>query len=214
MSNPSHSAPMATDALVIGAGPVGLFQVFQLGLQGIRCHVVDALPHVGGQCAELYADKPIYDIPGIKVCTGRELVARLEEQISPFQPSLHLGQHIAGLQATADGAWLVHSDHGTQWLAKTVFIAAGVGAFVPRSLPIEGLTAHLNQHVWFGSHALPDFGSQHVVVAGDSDTALQICLDAMPHARSVTLVHRRDAFHAQPDRLQAFEAARTRGQME
>lgn len=207
MSSSTHSAPIATDALVIGAGPVGLFQAFQLGLQGIDCHIVDALPHIGGQCVELYADKPIYDIPGIAVCTGRELVARLEQQIAPFKPTLHLSQQIESLQATPEGLWRVQSHLGTCWLAKTVFIAAGVGAFVPRSLPVEGLHAHLGQQVWFASQALPEFAQQHVVVAGDSDAALQTCLDAASHAASVTLVHRREQFHAQPERLQAFQAA-------
>ncbi len=96
------STRIETEALVIGAGPVGLFQVFQLGLQGIGCHVIDALPHVGGQCAELYADKPIYDIPGIPVCTGRELVVRLQQQIAPFKPSFHVSQQVLRLERQAD----------------------------------------------------------------------------------------------------------------
>ena len=205
--------PIETDALVIGAGPVGLFQAFQLGLQGIHCHVVDALPHVGGQCAELYADKPIYDIPGIPVCTGQELVERLQNQLTPLAPTWHLGQTVDSLQATASGAWAVSTTQGTQWLTRTVFIAAGVGAFVPRSLPIDGLTPHLGQQVWFGSQALPDFAGQHLLVAGDSDTALQICLDAIPAAASVTLMHRREHFSAEPERLQAFLAAQAAGRV-
>ncbi len=207
------ATPIETDALVIGAGPVGLFQAFQLGLQGISCHVVDALPHVGGQCAELYADKPIYDIPGIPVCTGRELVERLQRQLQPFPPALHLGQTVDSLQATASGAWAVSTSQGAQWLARTVFIAAGVGAFVPRSLPIEGLNPHLGQQVWFGSQALPDFSGQHLLVTGDSDTALQTCLDALPSAASVTLMHRREHFSAEPERLQAFLAAQAAGRV-
>jgi thioredoxin reductase (NADPH) len=207
------ATPIETDALVIGAGPVGLFQAFQLGLQGISCHMVDALPHVGGQCAELYADKPIYDIPGIPVCTGRELVERLQSQLKPFPPALHLAQTVDSLQATASGAWAVSTSQGTQWLARTVFIAAGVGAFVPRSLPIEGLNPHLGRQVWFGSQALPDFGGQHLLVTGDSDTALQICLDALPSAASVTLMHRREHFSAEPERLQAFQAALAAGRV-
>jgi len=213
MSSPSHRAPIETDALVIGAGPVGLFQAFQLGLQGIRCHLVDALPHIGGQCVELYADKPIYDIPGIAVCTGRELVARLEQQIAPFQSPRHLGQHIEAIEATPEGLWQVRSDQGTQWLTQTVFIAAGVGAFVPRRLPIEGLEPHLGHQVWFGSQTLPNAQGQHWVVAGDGDTALQTCLDALPHAASVTLVHRREQFHAEPERVQAFQAAQAAGRV-
>ncbi len=207
------ATPIDTDALVIGAGPVGLFQAFQLGLQGIACHIVDALPHVGGQCAELYADKPIYDIPGIPVCTGRELVERLQQQIAPFKPALHLGQTVQSLQATGDGRWAVSTNTGTAWTAKTVFIAAGVGAFVPRSLPIEGLAPHMGRQVWFASSPLPDFAGQHLLVTGDSDTALQTCLDAVGTAASITLMHRREHFSAEPARLEAFRAAQAAGQV-
>lgn len=205
--------PIETDALVIGAGPVGLFQVFQLGLQGIDCHVVDALPHVGGQCAELYADKPIYDIPGLPVCTGRELVERLQQQIAPFKPRLHLAQTVDTLQAQADGRWLVQTHVGTAWQSKTVFIAAGVGAFVPRSLPIEGLSLHMHRQIWHGSQTLPDFSGQHLLVTGDGDSALQTCLDAMASAASVTLMHRREHFSAEPERIQAFQSAQASGRV-
>ena len=205
------ASPIETDALVIGAGPVGLFQAFQLGLQGMACHIVDALPHVGGQCVELYGDKPLYDIPGIPVCTGRELVERLQQQIAPFQPVLHLGQMVESLQATDDGRWAVSSDTGTDWLAQTVFIAAGVGAFVPRSLPIEGLAPHMGRQVWFASSPLPGFAGQHLLVTGDGDAALQTCLDAMGNAASVTLMHRREQFSAEAPRLQAFQAAQAAG---
>jgi thioredoxin reductase (NADPH) len=212
MTGSPHSAPLATDALVIGAGPVGLFQAFQLGLQGISCHIVDALPHVGGQCVELYADKPIYDIPGIQVCTGRELVARLEQQVAPFKPTVHLRQRIERVEAV-QGGWSVVSDQDTAWLAKTVFIAAGVGAFVPRSLTLDGLAPHLQRQVWFGSDALPSLNGQHVLVTGDTDQALQICLDAIDHAASVTLMHRRDKFDAEPALLTALDAARQAGRV-
>ena len=207
------ATPIETDALVIGAGPVGLFQAFQLGLQGIACHIIDALPHVGGQCAELYADKPIYDIPGLPVCTGRELIERLQQQIAPFKPTLHLGQTVQSLEGTEDGRWAVTTDAGTGWIAKTVFIAAGVGAFVPRSLAIEGLAPHMGQRIWFASSPLPDFAGQHLLVTGDSDSALQTCLDAVPRAASVTLMHRREQLTAEPARLQAFEAARASGHL-
>jgi len=207
------TSPIDTDALVIGAGPVGLFQAFQLGLQGIACHIVDALPHVGGQCAELYADKPIYDIPGIPVCTGRELVERLQQQIAPFKPTFHLGQTVETLQATDDGRWRVVTHTGTAWTAKTVFIAAGVGAFVPRSLPIEGLAPYMGRQIWFGSQTLPDFTGQHLLVCGDRDAALQNCLDAAGTAASVTLMHRREQFSAEAGRIEAFTAALAEGQV-
>ena len=205
--------PIDTDALVIGAGPVGLFQAFQLGLQGIACHMVDTLPHVGGQCAELYADKPIYDIPGIPVCTGRELVERLQQQTAPFKPTLHLGQTIETLQATADGRWSVTSQTGTTWITKTVFIAAGVGAFVPRSLPIESLQPHKGRQVWFGTQELPGFSGLHLLVTGDGDSALQTCLDAIGSAASITLMHRREHFSASAERVQAFQTAQAAGQI-
>ena len=210
-SPPMHT--LDTDALVIGAGPVGLFQAFQLGLQGIACHIVDALPHAGGQCAELYADKPIYDIPGIPVCTGRELVERLQQQVVPFQPRFHLAQTVETLQATGDGRWAVASNSGTTWRARTVFIAAGVGAFVPRSLAVDGLAIHMNRQVWFASSPLPDFTAQHVLVCGDGDSALKTCLDAVGTASSITLMHRREHFSAEPDRIEAFKAAQASGQV-
>jgi thioredoxin reductase (NADPH) len=207
------ATPIDTDALVIGAGPVGLFQAFQLGLQGIACHIVDALPHVGGQCAELYADKPLYDIPGIPVCTGRELVERLHQQIAPFQPAFHLNQTVDTLQATEDGHWAVRTTTGTAWTAKTVFIAAGVGAFVPRRLPIEGLAPLMGRQVWFASSPLPDLAGQHLLVTGDGDSALQTCLDTLGSAASVTLMHRREHFNAEPGRLEAFKAAQAAGRV-
>ena len=208
------ATPIETDALVIGAGPVGLFQAFQLGLQGIACHIVDALPHPGGQCAELYADKPIYDIPGIPVCTGRELVERLQQQLVPFKPVFHLAQTVESLQATDHGCWAVTSSTGQSWTSKTVFIAAGVGAFVPRSLPLEGLTPWLGRQVWFASSALPDFSGQRLLVTGDGDQALQTCLDAVGKATQVTLMHRREHFNAEPARLQAFQSAQAQGLVE
>jgi thioredoxin reductase (NADPH) len=207
------TTPINTDALVIGAGPVGLFQAFQLGLQGIACHLVDALPHPGGQCAELYADKPIYDIPGIPVCTGAELVERLLLQTAPFKPHMHLGQTVQTLQAQDDGRWQVETNTGTTWTAKTVFIAAGVGAFVPRSLPIEGLAAHLGQQIWHANTPLPDFRGQHLVVTGEGDAALQCALDALDTAASVSLMHRREQFSAEPPRVQAFAAAQAAGRL-
>ena len=203
------ATPIDTDALVIGAGPVGLFQAFQLGLQGITCHIVDALPHVGGQCVELYADKPIYDIPGLPVCTGRELVDRLQQQLAPFKPQLHLGQTVESLQATPDGRWAVATNTGTAWTAKTVFIAAGVGAFVPRSLPIEGLAPHLGRQIGFASAKLPKLVGQHLLVTGDGDSALQTCLDALDTAASVTLMHRREQFSAAPELTRRFAQALT-----
>ena len=214
------TAPIDTEALVIGAGPVGLFQVFQLGLQGIHCHLVDALPHVGGQCAELYAHKPIYDIPGIPVCTGLELIERLQQQIKPFQPTLHLGHTVSSIQRQSDQRLEVRTSSGTALGAvfhtQTLFIAAGVGAFVPRRMVLSGLEAFEGRQV-FAEHPQPErWAGQHLVVAGDGDAALQTCLDAIDGpqaAASVTLLHRRDQFSATPDLIAQMRQACAAGRM-
>ena len=210
------TAPIDTEALVIGAGPVGLFQVFQLGLQGIHCHVVDALPHVGGQCAELFGQKPIYDIPGIPYCTGLELIERLQQQIAPFQPTLHLGQHIAQVQRLPDQRLQVTTDSGTSFRTVTLFIAAGVGAFVPRRMLLEGLAVFEGTQV-FAEHPTPEhWARQRLVVAGDGDTALQTCLQACQGpqaAASVTLLHRRDQFSAAPELIAQMRQACAEGHM-
>ena len=208
--------PIETEALVIGAGPVGLFQVFQLGLQGIHCHVVDALPHVGGQCAELYAGKPIYDIPGIPFCTGQELVERLQQQISPFKPTLHLGQQVSQIERQADQRLAVTTDSGQRFLTSTLFIAAGVGAFVPRRMVLDGLSAFEGTQV-FAEHPAPErWAGRHLVVAGDGDAALQTCLNACQGpqaAASVTLLHRRDQFSAAPESVEKMRQACSEGRM-
>ena len=210
------TTPIDTEALVIGAGPVGLFQVFQLGLQGIHCHVVDALPLVGGQCAELYADKPIYDIPGIPFCTGQELVERLQQQVAPFKPSLHLGQHVVSVIRMPDQSLQVQTSSNTLFQTRTLFIAAGVGAFVPRRMVLEGLADYEGTQV-FAEHPTPEhWAGQHLVVAGDGDSALQTCLDASAGpqaAASVTLLHRRDQFSASPDLIQRMRQACQEGRM-
>jgi thioredoxin reductase (NADPH) len=208
--------PIETEALVIGAGPVGLFQVFQLGLQGIHCHVIDALPHLGGQCAELYPGKPIYDIPGIPFCTGSELVERLQQQVAPFKPTLHLGQQVSSIQRQADQRLALSTHTGQTFLTKTLFIAAGVGAFVPRRMVLDGLDAFEGRQV-FAEHPVPErWAGQHLVVAGEGDAALQTCLDAIQGpqaAASVTLLHRRDQFTAAPELVAQMREACGAGRM-
>jgi thioredoxin reductase (NADPH) len=193
---PSH--PIETDALIIGAGPVGLFQVFQLGLLEISCHVVDALPHAGGQCVELYGDKPIYDIPGIPQTTGRGLVQSLLAQIAPFKPVFHFGQQVQTLTRQTDGRFLLATDRGLRFLAKTVFIAAGVGAFVPKRIAVEGIERLEGTRLFYhpDADALTRFAGQSVIVNGGDDAALDTALALIPIARQVTLVHRRDVFQA------------------
>jgi thioredoxin reductase (NADPH) len=187
------AAPIETPALIIGAGPVGLFQAFQLGLLEIGCHLVDALPHPGGQCVELYGGKPIYDIPGTPLTTGRGLVDSLLEQLQPFNVPMHLGQQVATLAREADGRWRAGTLDGTTFLAQTVFLAAGVGAFVPRKLALPGIEAH---EVFYHPAAFARFAGQSVAVLGGEDAAVEAALALAGVAREVTLVHRRDAFRA------------------
>ncbi|RYF27008.1 MAG: NAD(P)/FAD-dependent oxidoreductase [Comamonadaceae bacterium] len=220
-------SPVETDAAVIGAGPVGLWQVFQLGLQGITAHLIDALPHVGGQCAELYPDKPIYDIPGVAVCTGRELVQRLTQQIAPFGAPQHLAQQVATLDVQTDGRVLLTTTAGVQLLARTVFIAAGVGAFVPRTVKAEGIDAFVGTQVLYHPDMAdaPETDAEtlqvaglHVVVHGGEEAAVAAavaCAERQgPHApASTVLLHRRDAFQAAPEMLARLQALRDGGRI-
>ena len=202
----SARPPIETDALIIGAGPVGLFQAFQLGLLEISCHIVDALPHAGGQCAELYGDKPLYDIPGTPATTGRGLADALLAQVAPFKPVMHLGERIETLVREADGRWRLGTDRGSAFVAKTVFIAAGVGAFVPRRVAIEGIDAYEGSKLFYHPADLGRFAGQSVVVQGGDDSALDTALALVGHAAYVTLLHRRDGFQADPARVTALRA--------
>ena len=192
-----HS-PIQTDAVIIGAGPVGLFQVFELGLLEIKTHVIDSLPEAGGQCIELYPDKPIYDIPAIPVCTGRELTNNLLKQIEPFDAQFHLGQEVTQLEKQADGRFLIGTSQGRHFLSKTVFIAAGVGAFQPRTLKLDGIEAFEGQQVFYSVKNPEQFTGKKIVICGGGDAALDWTLHFVDKAASVTLIHRRDDFKAAP----------------
>lgn len=192
-----HS-PIQTDAVIIGAGPVGLFQVFELGLLEIKAHVIDALPEAGGQCIELYPDKPIYDIPAIPVCTGRELTENLLKQIKPFGAQFHLGQEVTQLEKQADGRFLISTSKDQQFLSKTVFIAGGVGAFQPRTLNLDGIEAFVGKQVFYSVKNPEQFSGKNIVICGGGDAALDWVLDLVDKATSVTLIHRRDDFKAAP----------------
>jgi thioredoxin reductase (NADPH) len=198
----SHDGPIETDAVIVGAGPVGLFQVFELGLLEIKAHIVDSLAYAGGQCIELYPDKPIYDIPAVPVCTGKELTDNLLKQIEPFGATFHLGQEVNGLVKQDDGRFLVSTSKGTTFLTKTVFIAGGVGSFQPRTLKLEGLDKFQDTQLFYRVRNPAQFADKHLVIFGGGDSALDWALNFVqegPHkAASVILVHRRDGFRAAP----------------
>ena len=199
-----------TDALVIGAGPVGLFQVFQLGLLGINAHIVDSLPYAGGQCIELYPDKPIYDIPGTPRCTGRELTASLLKQVAPFKPPMHLGQEVSLVETQPDGRFKVATNKGSTFITKTIFIAAGVGAFQPKRLKLDGLEKFAGSQLLYGVENSSGFADKDVLIVGGDVTALGwamrlATLDA-DQPKSVTLLHRRDVFQADTDMVTMVKA--------
>jgi thioredoxin reductase (NADPH) len=208
-----HS-PIETDAVIIGAGPVGLFQVFELGLLEIKAHVIDSLPEVGGQCIELYPDKPIYDIPAIPVCTGRELVSKLLKQIEPFAPQFHLNQEVSTLEKQTDGRFLITTSQNQHFLCKAVFIAAGVGAFQPRTLNLEGIEALVDQQVFYRIRDPEQFTGKKIVICGGGDSALDWALHFVGKAASVTLIHRREEFKATPQSVAKMHALCASGEMQ
>lgn len=190
--------PIETDAVIVGAGPVGLFQVFELGLLEIKAHVVDSLPVVGGQCVELYPDKPIYDIPAVPVCTGQELTDNLLKQIEPFGATFHLGQEVSGLSRRDDGRFDLETSLGTRFITKTVFIAAGVGSFQPRTLKVEGIEQFEGSQLFYKVKDPTRFHGQNLVICGGGDSALDWALNLVGKAESVILLHRRDGFRGAP----------------
>ena len=207
-----------TDAVIVGAGPVGLFQAFQLGLQDIRCHIVDALPYVGGQCVELYGDKPIYDIPGIPLCTGRQLVEQLQQQIKPFAPTLHLNQEVISVERLPSGELDIRTSAQQHLVCKTLFIAAGVGAFQARKLTVDGAQAFEGTQLHYRLGELTHYVNQDVWVIGGEEAAvsaaLQLVHQTQHKPRSVTLMHRRDVFQASPELEKAMRDAVVQGQLQ
>ncbi len=198
-----------TDAIIIGAGPVGLFAVFELGLLDIKAHVIDILPKIGGQCAELYPEKPIYDIPGFPIVTGQELVDNLNRQIHPFAPTFHLGEMVEGFEAlgTAEKPlFRLTTDAGTVLEAKIVVIAAGGGSFQPKRPPTPGVEAYEGSSVFYAVRKMEHFRGRRVLIAGGGDSALDWVLNLHPIASRVTLVHRRDEFRAAPHSVNAMRA--------
>ena len=202
MSQPTASAipgpVISTEVVIIGAGPCGLFQVFELGLLGISAHVIDSLAHPGGQCAELYPDKPIYDIPALPVCGAQELVDRLLQQIKPFKAQLHLGQEVVEFTRRADGRFLVRTSTGTTFDAGAVVIAAGLGSFQPRRLGLEGAEVFEGAAIQYRIKNAAELAGKRLVIFGGGDSALDWTLELLTKAASLTLVHRRREFRAAP----------------
>jgi thioredoxin reductase (NADPH) len=198
----SHDGPIETDAVIVGAGPVGLFQVFELGLLEIKAHIIDSLAYPGGQCIELYPDKPIYDIPAVPVCTGQELTDNLLKQIEPFGATFHLGQEVTVVKKRDDGRFDVETSKGTRFVTKTIFIAAGVGSFQPRTLKVDGIEKFDGTQLFYRVKNPAQFAGKNLVIVGGGDSALDWTLNFVqdgPHkAESVILVHRRDGFRAAP----------------
>ncbi len=211
------SEVVSTDVAIVGAGPVGLFAVFELGLLDIKCHLIDILPRPGGQCAELYPEKPIYDIPGYPVINGQELVDNLMKQIQPFGPTFHLGEMVETLESlgTAERPlFRIGTDAGKIIEAKVVIVAAGGGSFQPKKPPIVGIDAYENSSVFYSVRKMEHFRGRRVVIIGGGDSALDWALNLHPVASRITLIHRRDAFRAAPHSVNAMRALVAAGEMD
>jgi len=198
--------PIKTDALIVGAGPIGLFAVFQLGLLDIKAHLVDILDKAGGQCAELYPEKPIYDIPGIPAITGQGLIEALMLQIKPFHPTFHLGEMVIALEKIGDPLFRATTDGGKTFEAKVVVVAAGGGSFQPKRAPIPGIESYEGRSVFYAVRKIEPFRGKRVLVIGGGDSALDWTLNLAPVASSLTLLHRRDQFRAAPDSVNKMMA--------
>jgi thioredoxin reductase (NADPH) len=203
-----------TDVAIIGAGPVGLFAVFEAGMLGLRCHVLDALSAVGGQCVALYPEKPIYDIPGYPEIESQTLIDRLAEQAAPFDPVYHLGHPVTGLTAIEGNRWRVTNSAGVVVDAGAVIIAAGVGAFGPHRPPLAGLEAYEGTSVFYLVERREAFRDKRVVIAGGGDSAVDWAISLAEIAASVAVVHRRDKFRAAPESERRLRALAAEGRIE
>ena len=213
MSDSTAPSPIKTDAVIIGAGPVGLFAVFELGLVDIKAHLIDIQDKPGGQCAELYPEKPIYDIPAWPVISGAGLVAKLQEQIKPFTPVFHLGERVDRLEKR-DGIFRLGTDMGTELETKVVIIAAGGGSFEPKRPPLGGIEPYEGKSVFYSVRRIEDYRGKRIVIAGGGDSALDWTLNLVPVAKRVTLLHRRDHFRAAPDSVHKMHALVAEGKMD
>ena len=195
-----------TDVIIVGAGPVGLFAIFELGLLDLEAHCVDILDRPGGQCAELYPEKPIYDIPGMPIVTGQGLVDGLLDQIKPFGAQFHLSQMVTALDKTDDGGWRMTTDEGVVIEAPVVVIAAGGGSFQPKKPPLPHIESYEDGSVFYAVRKVETFRGRDILISGGGDSALDWVLALQPVARSLTLIHRRDGFRAAPDSINKMRA--------
>ena len=195
-----------TDAVIIGAGPVGLFAVFELGLVDVKAHVIDILGKAGGQCAELYPEKPIYDIPALSVVTGQELTDRLMAQIKPFGATFHLGERVESLERQTDGRFSLQTDMGRTFLTRIIVIAAGGGSFTPKRPPLEGIEAFEGTSVHYAVRRMETLEGKDILIVGGGDSALDWTLNLQPIAKSLTLMHRRDEFRGAPHSVEKMRA--------
>lgn len=209
-----EGATIETDVVIIGAGPVGLFAVFELGLVDIRAHLIDILDKPGGQCAELYPEKPIYDIPALPVVSGQELTDRLMEQIKPFDPTFHLQQRVDVLEKLDDDRFRLVTDIGTEFLTKVVVIAAGGGSFTPKRPPLPGIEDYEGTSVFYSVRQIEAFRDRDILIVGGGDSALDWTLNLADVAKRLTLVHRRDKFRAAPDSVNKMLALVDQGKVD
>src|SRR3569832_1696269 len=208
------SEAIKTDVLIIGAGPCGLFSVFELGLLDMKVHLVDILDKIGGQCAELYPEKPIYDIPGIPMVTGQGLTDALMEQIKPFGPTFHLGEMVEKIEKIGDPAFRVTTDAGKVFECKVVVISAGGGSFQPKRPPVPGIEAYEGSSVFYAVRKMEQFRDKNILIVGGGDSALDWTLNLHPIAKRITLLHRRDEFRAAPHSVEQMRALVADGKMD
>lgn len=207
-----HGSPLETDVIVIGAGPSGLFAVFECGMLGLKCAVFDSLDDIGGQCTALYPEKPIYDIPACPEVLAGDLIVQLERQAAPFGPSYHLGQQIVSLSKES-GFWHVRSSKGVEARGKAVIIAAGAGAFGPNRPPLDGIEAYEGSSVFYMVRRKDELRGKRIVIAGGGDSAVDWAVSLAPVAEHVSVVHRRDKFRAAPESVRQMEALAHAGKL-